>query len=394
MVIRHASLLLCLAAAVLASHAGAGQESESVTVFTPTEVGAKPRYGYRIPAIVSTHNATLLAFCERRIGFHDHAENDIVMKRSTDGGVTWQEVQVLAQDGGNSLNDPCAVVLDTGRILLRYKRYPQGVHQRKSSHTVMAEPGYGGPKNVKIYLTHSDDDGKTWSPSREVTKQMRRETSISVGSPGGAIQLTRGPHKGRIVFPNYEGIRISETERTFINSASFSDDGGKTWTLAAQIDDSPMGDVTGNEAQIVELSDGSILMSSRLFGPAMGRKFTRSTDGGMTWSEPRIYSEMETPQCMSSIIRYTTAGEEILLHSVPNTTDSRSNGTMFASQDQGKTWKKLLTIEAEEFAYSHLVNLPGGDVGCFYETDRGEDFKIVFKRISKATISAALRQIQ
>ena len=49
------------------------------------------RYGYRIPSLLTTANGTLLAFAERRLGMHDHAQNDIVVKRSADAGRTWGE---------------------------------------------------------------------------------------------------------------------------------------------------------------------------------------------------------------------------------------------------------------------------------------------------------------
>ena len=74
------------------------------------------------------------------------------------------------------------IVLKDGRILLRYKRYPEGVHQRASEHTVLAEAGYGGPRNVTIYLTESNDDGLTWSEPRDVSRQMKRKAALAVGA--------------------------------------------------------------------------------------------------------------------------------------------------------------------------------------------------------------------
>ncbi|MFN8706650.1 MAG: hypothetical protein ACK50J_08220, partial [Planctomyces sp.] len=73
--------------------------------------------GYRIPSIVAAKSGTLLAFSERRTGFRDHAENDIVLRRSHDEGQTWGALQVIADSGSDSLNDPIAVQLTTGRIL-------------------------------------------------------------------------------------------------------------------------------------------------------------------------------------------------------------------------------------------------------------------------------------
>ena len=41
---------------------------------------------YRIPSLVVTKSETLLAFAEGRANLRDHAENTIVLRRSTDGG--------------------------------------------------------------------------------------------------------------------------------------------------------------------------------------------------------------------------------------------------------------------------------------------------------------------
>ncbi|MEM7393469.1 MAG: sialidase family protein, partial [Verrucomicrobiota bacterium] len=68
-------------------------------------------FAYRIPALVATKEGRILAFAERRTGLADHAKNDIVLRTSDDGGATWNLLQVLAEEGGDSLNDPCAVVL-------------------------------------------------------------------------------------------------------------------------------------------------------------------------------------------------------------------------------------------------------------------------------------------
>lgn len=48
-------------------------------------------YGYRIPSLLVTKRGSILAFSERRLGLHDHAQNDIVLKRSTDNGKTWSD---------------------------------------------------------------------------------------------------------------------------------------------------------------------------------------------------------------------------------------------------------------------------------------------------------------
>ncbi len=360
----------------------AAEERLSKTVVFEQGDVRESEFGYRIPALSVTNAGTLLAICERRVGLHDHGQNDIVLRRSLDGGQSWQATQVIADEGSDSLNDPCVVVLEMGRILLRYTRFPKGVHARVSKHTVMAEPGFGGPKHVRLYLTHSDDDGETWSTPRDVTRMMRREEAIAVGSPGVGVQLTSGPHRGRILLPTYQVYRLSDVSRRKANCVSISDDGGETWRLSADVAE-PDDQNYGDEAQLVELADGKVLMTARDNPKGQSRKLTVSHDGGETWSTHRIATDLLTPPCMSSVIRLTrTKGEEqgLLLHSLPHTVDSRSNGTIMVSRDQGQTWKTGRVIERNDFAYSCLAELPDGDVGCLYETD---DYgQIAFVRMS------------
>ena len=59
---------------------------------------------------MATKRGTLLAFCEARQG-GDHSQNDIVVKRSTDGGRSWGKLQLIHDAGTLALNNPQAVVL-------------------------------------------------------------------------------------------------------------------------------------------------------------------------------------------------------------------------------------------------------------------------------------------
>ena len=323
----------------------------------------------RIPAIVTTQNGVLLAFAEGRQG-GDHSENDIILRRSTDGGKSWGPVQVISEMGGDSLNDPCAVALKSGRVLLLFQRYPKGHHTQKMSHTERADPGYGGPTNTQSFLTYSDDDGATWSEPEDVTRTLRREDVISVGSPGIGIELEFGEHKGRIVWPLYEVMPEGGGDRYWHNCAAYSDDGGKTWHLGERV---PQGDVEGyaNEAQIVELEDGRILMNARGTTDKPCRKVTISSDGGETWEPMRFDCGLTAPRCMGSIIACPNPedGRQLILVSLPNTTDKRSNGTIFVSKDGGQTWPMKRVIYPEYFGYSCLTILPDGRVGCLYERE-------------------------
>src|SRR4051794_28895974 len=73
---------------------------------------------YRIPSLIVTKNGAVLAFAEARASLRDHAENDIVLKRSSDGGQTWSPLQIVAEDGTNALGNPTTVIVrETGRVV-------------------------------------------------------------------------------------------------------------------------------------------------------------------------------------------------------------------------------------------------------------------------------------
>ena len=78
--------MLITATAVLA-------QTTPVTVF---ESGKEGHKSYRIPAIVTLKNGTLLAFAEGRVNnAGDFGDINIVLKRSTDQGKTWSAIQTV-----------------------------------------------------------------------------------------------------------------------------------------------------------------------------------------------------------------------------------------------------------------------------------------------------------
>ena len=98
-------LILFFLLAVLGQTLAQRSQLSKTVVFSYDENSDNP-FGYRIPSLVTTKNGALLAIVERRIGLHDHAQNDIVLRRSENNGLTWSEIQVIHEDGKNSLNDP------------------------------------------------------------------------------------------------------------------------------------------------------------------------------------------------------------------------------------------------------------------------------------------------
>src|SRR5262245_7801022 len=105
---------LCLTLVVTSGGAAPPERSE---VFVS---GADNYHTFRIPSIITTAKGTLLAFCEgRKNGRGDSGDIDLVLKRSTDNGATWSKLQVLFDEGTDTIGNPCPVIdRSTGTIWL------------------------------------------------------------------------------------------------------------------------------------------------------------------------------------------------------------------------------------------------------------------------------------
>lgn len=351
--------------------------------FSDVFVGGQDGYpAYRIPAVVVSKKGTVLAFVEARQKLNDQAQNDIVLKRSTDGGATWGPLQLIHDDGANSLNNPTALVAESGRIFMMYQRIP--AHLTEHSKDKIAT-GFDGPDVYRTLLTTSDDDGATWSAPADVTRGTKRPTianTLATG-PGIGIQLTRGAHKGRLIMPFNEG-----PFGIWNNYASFSDDNGATWRCGENVPGALVGTRSQiNEVQVVEQSDGSVRLNSRQFAGAKVRKSSISRDSGVTWSPVEDVPELRDPSCMASIFRYSfddAAGKGRVLYSGPDST-KRENGTIYLSTDDGATWPVKKVMYPDGFAYSVLTRLADGQVGCFFEADGYK--RCVFARFPIAWIN-------
>ena len=341
----------------------------------------------RIPAVLVTKPGTVLAFAEGRAAHADQANNKLILKRSRDGGRTWGAVQLVADDGANTLNNPTVVEeRASGRVLLMYQSYPAGISERDGK----IKPGHDGHAIVRNFLVHSDDDGATWSKPLDVTRTTKRPERVTITAvgPGIGIQLTRGPHAGRLLMPFNEGpFGVWEV------SAAFSDDRGATWQLGSPAPGALVPNGKGgqislvNEVQMAELNDGSVMLNSRKWGGTAFRKTAVSRDGGTTWSAIEQDKILNDPGCMASLFRYsftTPTDQSRLLYSGPDST-KRENGAVRISYDEGKTWPVKRVLFPGSFAYSVLTRFADGTIGCLYETDDAN--RLVFARFDLAWLS-------
>ena len=337
------------------------------TIYGPGDHNSK---NYRIPAIVTAGDGSLVvATDKRKYNDIDLPEDiDILVNRSNDGGRTWSKPYTLAEGTGvgHGFGD-CALVRtneEGGLIAV----FVGGVGFWQSR-----------PDNpLRTYLCRSRDHGRPWSKPTDIPHFLlgpdcvipeHRSWWSSFFASGAGLRTS----SGRLMF--VAAVR-EDSLWMACNYVFYSDDDGETWQCSQKA--SPKGD----EAKVVELSDGRILMSIRAEGH---RLYNISEDGGVTWSDTTsVWPELEAPACNGDIIRCTAPnGRMLLLHSLPYGKE-RKDVSIFVSFDEGKTWPVRRTIVPYPSAYSSLCQLPDGTIGLYVEEafNDGVNYSMVFYNFS------------
>ncbi len=346
---------------------------DSVPVFsTPAE--GFGYHNYRIPAFLVATDGLFYAFIEGREGRNsDHAENDIALRMSSDEGKTWSKTRIITQDGKNCTMNPVVVEGENGRIILTYLWFPHKFHSRNIPHegVKMCEPGYNGKTISRNFVIYSDDKGKTWSQPKDVTKSFKLSdrSVMAMPGPGVGVSMKTGKYKNRIVMPMCNIEKIGEgNSRTFKVYAVWSDDNGITWKKGKEVT-SPSKDF-GDEVQMVELSDGTLMLNTRTSSKC--RALAYSKNGGESWTELRFEPSLVDTGCMGSTLRYKKGKVDILLATTSTARFAggrRGKGMLYASLDEGRTWQEIDLLYSKTFDYSVLQQLPNGNVGLLAEYD-------------------------
>lgn len=141
---------------------------------------------YRIPALTTSKNGTLLCVYDmrRRMGRDLQEDIDIGLSRSTDRGTTWEPTRVImdmGEYGGlpqeqNGCSDPGIIVdRQTGEIFCfaLWMNGKPGKHQWVDDGS---EPGFEIGKAAQFMMVRSTDDGLTWSKPENLTRQLKHES--------------------------------------------------------------------------------------------------------------------------------------------------------------------------------------------------------------------------
>jgi len=362
----------------------------------------------RIPGLAVTPKGTLLAiFDARKKSARDlQGDIDIGLRRSTDGGQTWQPLEIamdMGEWGGlpekfNGVSDPCILVDKNSNTIYIAALWMHGViderghwmeglnensddwnHQWKNKGS---QPGFGVKQTSQFMLVKSTDDGKTWSKPINLTKMCKEQDWwLFAPAPGNGIVL----NDGTLVFPTQGRDAWGKAFSTI----TYSKDSGRTWQTGKRALDK----IETTECAVVQLADQSLMLNMRAnknkgkTGPENGRAVCITRDMGKTWTQhPSSFHALPEPVCMASLYKhpFVEAGKQqhLLLFSNPNSTMNRDHLTIKASADDGHTWPQknwILLDEWKSRGYSCITSVDEQHVGILYESSQAD---MVFQKIA------------
>lgn len=325
---------------------------------------------WRIPALLCLDDGTLLAVNDKRkYSYKDLPEDiDIVCRRSADNGATWSEPQTLVEGTGRKqgYGDPALVQCENGDVLCLFAGH-NGYFQSTANDPIC------------VYMCRSTDRGHTWGDTVNLTSLVWDASSGYHGAfvaSGNGLRLRRGPHAGRVLFA---AAVLRNGQNVSDNFVIYSDDNGHTWQRSQKAY------TAGDEAKLMELNDGTVLISVRRTG---ARGYNRSEDGGETWGAQGYWNEMKVNACNGDMLR---VDENTLLHSIPNSMQ-RENVSLFISNDEGQSWHSPVLLVEGPSVYSSLTLLKDGTIGCFVEKGPDTGCELWFYRFNLAWLRNQIMQ--
>ena len=348
---------------------------------------------YRVPAIAVSPKGTVLAFVEaRKNSSGDWGTQDIMMRRSTDSGQTWEEPRVIARVKGKIQQNEVAFTQNLAKPgEVTYNNIVPIVDRKNGVVHFLFCVEY-----ARAYYMRSDDDAMTFSEPVDITGTFEKFRSeydwkVLATGPGHGIQL----ENGRLVVPVWLSDGTGgHAHRPSIVSVIYSDDAGKTWERGDVVVRHPELK-NPSETLALQLTDGRVMLNIRNESPEHRRAVSYSEDGATGWTTPVFHDELVEPVCMGSLIRLSAQPRDSrnrVLFANPDSNEprdperpegnhKRQNVTVRLSYDEGRTWPVKKSIERGVSGYSDLATGPDGTIFCIYErgtpTDRGTHVKYV-----------------
>ncbi len=204
----------------------------------------------------------------------------------------------------------------------------------------------------------SSDEGRTWSPPRRL--------------PTGTL----GPIKNKpVVLANGDWLAPSSLESAVAWAIHFerSRDRGRTWQATTPVA-SPM-NIDAIQPSILFHRDGALQAVARTRQGALAASWSR--DGGLTWS-PLAAIDLPNPNSGTDAVTLTDGRQLLVYNHSAHRPDTPGKGPRWpldvALSDDGIGWRHVLTLEHEPipdgYAYPAVIQRSDGLVHITYTWDR------------------------
>gem|GEM_PF-426749 len=371
-----------------AQTAASAVDGKKQTIYLSANHASTP---YRIPAVATLNNGTVLAIADHRPCGADigNGEVDLYAKVGTiaaNGSYSWNPsaidpsvsggLKIADGDSSNGYGDAAVVVdRESGKVLVICV-----------SGKVVFSQG-SSLKHNKMARIVGSADGLSWETPQDVTTAFFDNllpSAYTMFMASGRMIQSQHVKVGNY-YRIYGVLLVREKSGWFSKSNNnyvvYSDDFGASWKVLG-------GSYClkgGDEAKVEELPNGDLVMSSRTSG---GRyfnvfKFTDLNSASGSWGSATKYSFGGSNSTNGELMLYKglvdANGTEynVMLQSLP-TGSSRSNVAVFykafatsktswAVSDFTSGWTKGIEVDDGLSAYSTMTILPNGQVGFLYE---------------------------
>ena len=341
-------------------------------VLPPGMFHAQDRAHSGIPSVaVSPKNGRMWATWYASPTPGEDKNSYVILSTSADGGATWREVLVSDPDGKGPWRafDPEVWIAPDGRLRWTWTERKCKPDEVDVSRRYAGDEG--DPKTDRLMMAElSADDAAVTVPSvRQIGRgvMMCKPTFLDDGSWLLPVAWWQEAPSGR-----------------FYRTA----DGGKSFMLEPAGITLPKDVRLYDEHQAVELKDGSLLCFLRSHGRSHPWEAV-STDCGRSWSAARL---ARFDNCSARVfVRRLKSGNILLVKNgdVGEKTAKRERLTAFLSEDEGRTWKGGLVLDARDsVAYPDGDQRADGTLVVTYDYDRFGEQAILFAEFAEEDVLA------
>jgi len=301
----------------------------------------------------------------------DECSNNTVLlySISKDSGITWSDPQVYMADypGGVPYIRMLALQGTNKTLMFQVQTIMDELEIDDERRVATAGSDYFKSR-TRVFLRHSTDGGRSFGHGFEVPylEISGGKTLPGVGFYGAIdelIQLQNGRILASFMYLDPDRSDANKQSQHYEAACLLSDDGGESWKRSnGQITvDTPRGVM---ETQIVETAPNRLFCLFRTKGGYLYE--TRSEDGGDTWSESKP-SSLPAPESMARMIKLKSGNLLVAWNSVSSTTQQpRYPMSASVSSDGGITWSQPKIISNEtgtnQLSNHSLVQLDDGRI--------------------------------